>query len=90
MPLGLTDAYEHLRLATADPLRRTASLQGLGILIRKGMAAWMHACSTATPPSALASPKTLIDVVQVLPSVQREVIDVLAAMALTITPEVRT
>jgi hypothetical protein len=52
------------------------------------MAAWMHACSTVAP-SSVVPPPTVSDLVQVLPSVQREVVDVLAAMVLTITSEVR-
>jgi hypothetical protein len=86
---ALTDAYEQLRRAAIESSRRGASLQGLGILIQRGMAAWMSACTTATPPAASALP-AVSDVVPMLPSAQRDVIDVLAAMALTITPEVRT
>jgi hypothetical protein len=89
---GLADAYERLRLAAtaAESQQRTASLQGLGVLICKGMAAWMRACSTVTASSVVAPPTTVSDVVQMLPSVRHEVVDVLAAIALTITPEVRT
>jgi hypothetical protein len=86
---GITDAYEQLRRAVTESSRLGASLQGLGILIQKGMAAWMSACAAVTPPTASALP-VVRDLVPMLPSAQRDVIDVLAAMALKITPEVRT
>jgi hypothetical protein len=87
-PLGLADAYEQLRhAATESSWHDGSKLQGLGILTRKGMAAWMNACAAVAPSAAAA---TVSDVVQVLPNVQRDVVDVLATMALTITPEVMT
>lgn len=86
---GLADAYEQLRRAGTESSRHVPSLQGLGILLQKGMAAWMAACTTLTQPSAPTSP-AVTDVIHMLPSAQRDVVDVLAAMALTITPEVRT
>jgi len=85
---ALTDAYEQLRRAATESSRHGASLQGLGILIQKGMAAWMSACAAVTPTVASARP-AVGDVVPMPPSAQRDVIDVLAAMALPITPEVR-
>jgi len=83
---ALTDAYEQLRRAATESSRHGASLHGLGILIQKGMASWMSAC--AAVPSSV-TPAQRADVVPMLPSAQRDVIDVLAAMALPITPEVR-
>lgn len=89
VPPELADSYEQLRRAATEPSRHGANLQGLGILICRGMAAWMHACAAAAPSAPrLSLPVT--DVVQMLPSAQRDIVDVLAAMALTITPEVRT
>lgn len=49
----------------------------------------MHACAAAAPP-ALRSPLPVNDAVQMPLSAQHDIIDVLAAMALTITAEVRT
>lgn len=89
MPRELADSYEQLRRAASDSSRHGASLQGLGILICRGMAAWMRACATAAP-SAVPLPAPVIDSVHMPPTAQRDVVDVLAAMALTITPEVRT
>jgi hypothetical protein len=86
--VALTDAYEQLRHAATASSRHGASLQGLGILIQKGMASWRSAYAAVTPPVAPA-PRAISDVVPMLPSAQRDVIDVLAAMALPITPEVR-
>ena len=86
---ALADAYERLRCAATGSSRQCTSLQGLGILIQRGMAAWMSACSAVTPPAASALP-AISDVVPMVPSAERDVIDVLAAMALTITTEVRT
>ncbi len=85
---ALADAYEHLRRAATESSRYGASLQGLGILIQKGMASWMSACAAVPPPTAPA-PRVVSDVVPMLPSTQRDVIDVLAAMAIPITPQVR-
>jgi len=85
---ALTEAYEQLRRAATESSRCGASLQGLGIFIQKGMAAWMSACTAVTPP--LETTPVAGDVLNILPSAQRDVIDVLAAMALTTTPEVRT
>jgi hypothetical protein len=65
------------------------NLQGLGILIRRGMAAWMHACAAITPSGA-RSTSTVGDFARVLPNLQHDVAEVLAAMALTITTEVET
>ena len=63
-------------------------LRGLAILIRKGMAAWIHAYRTVTSPAAITPPAAVTRVP--LPAgVQREVVDVLATMALTTTLEVR-
>lgn len=89
MSPGLADAYEALRCAATESSRAGSNLQGLGVLICKGMAAWMHAVAIA--PSTLATaPPPVNDAMQMPPSAQRDVVDVLAAMALTITPEVRT
>jgi hypothetical protein len=85
---ALTDAYEQLRRAATESSRHAGSLQGLGILIQKGMASWMSACAAVMPPAAPA-PRAVSDVVPMLPSAQRDVIDVLAAMAIPIIPEVR-
>lgn len=49
----------------------------------------MRACATAAA-SAAPTPRQRNDAVQLSPSAQRDIVDVLAAMALTITPEVRT
>ena len=86
---ALTDAYEQLRRAATASSRYGANLQGLGILIQKGVAAWMSACTTVAQTTASRS-LVVSDAVPMLPSAQRDVVDVLAAMALTITPEVRT
>jgi hypothetical protein len=85
----LADAYEQLRHGVVDRSGRGDSLQGLAIIMRKGMAAWMHACMTAAPAPA-AVPPSRATTVPVSPNVQREVVDVLAAMALRTGLEVRT
>jgi hypothetical protein len=85
----LAGAYEQLR---RDAIARPASggsLHGLAILTRKGMAAWMQACATVTP-SAAVLPAPVNVAAEVFPTVRREVVDVLAAMALMTAPEVRT
>lgn len=87
---GLVDAYEQLRRAATESSRDGTNLQGLGVLICKGMAAWMHACAAVAPSALPSSTLSINDPVQMPPGAQRDVVDVLAAMALTITPEVRT
>jgi hypothetical protein len=87
---ALTDAYEQLRRAATESSRHSLNLQGLGILIQKGMAAWMSACTAVTASMPTPTTPVVGDVLHMLPSAQRDVIDLLAAMALTITPEVRT
>jgi hypothetical protein len=83
----LVDAYEQLRHDAIIAPTRGGSLRGLAILIRKGMVAWMHACATAAVASAV--PPAAGNGVRMPPGVQREVIDVLAAMALGTAMEVR-
>ena len=85
----LVDAYEQLRHDAITPPARGGGLRGLAILIRNGMAAWMHACATAAAAST-AAPPAAGNGVRMPPGVPREVIDVLAAMALTAAMEVRT
>jgi len=89
VPPGLADAYEALRRAATESSRVGANLQGLGVLICRGMAAWMHAVALAPLATAVVA-APVDDTMQMPPSAQRDVVDVLAAMALTITPEVRT
>lgn len=89
VPPGLADAYEALRRAATESARSGSNLQGLGVLICRGMAAWMHAVAVA--PSAMATAaRPINDAMQMPLSTHRDVVDVLAAMALTITLEVRT
>jgi hypothetical protein len=54
------------------------------------MVAWMHACATAAPTTAALLPPRSGTAVAVCPNAQREVIDVLATMALTTALEVTT
>jgi hypothetical protein len=54
------------------------------------MVAWMHACATVAPEPAALLPSRRGVAVPTCPNVQREVIDVLAAMALTTAQEVST
>jgi hypothetical protein len=86
----LVDAYEQLRHDAIIAPTRGGSLRGLAILIRKGMVAWMHACATAAAAAVVVVPPAVVDGVRMPPGVQREVIDVLAAMALGTAMEVRT
>jgi len=83
----LVDAYERLRHDALMAATRGGGLRGLAILIRQGMAAWMQACASAA--TAAVSP-TAGNGMRMPPSVEREVIDVLAAMALTTAMEVKT
>jgi hypothetical protein len=85
----LAGAYEQLRGDVINRAATGASLQGLAILMRKGMAAWMRACATVAPLSpVLPSPVNLT--AAVFPAMHRDVVHVLAAMALKTAAEVRT
>lgn len=87
----LVEAYERLRSDGTGAL--VSGLRGLGILFREGMAAWIRACAVAAPPIAAASTAetTATPAPALVPmGLEREVIDVLATMALTAVREVRT
>ena len=83
----LADAYERLRRDAVETSGRAGGLQGLAVLIRKGMVSWMDACaSAASTPAAVSPPRG-----SAMPwpqDLQREVVDVLAAMALSRAVEV--
>ena len=83
----LIAAYEHLRHEAMQSSAREG-LQGLAVLIRKGMAGWIHACTEATSLAPNLTPTAAGTATVMPPNVQREVVDVLAAMALTRTTEV--
>ncbi len=85
IPRELVDAYERLRDA-ATGSRDLADLQGLGVLVCKGMAAWMQAYAvvpTAAQPSSHDDARA-----PMLPRTHRDVVDVLAAMVLKNETEV--
>lgn len=86
----LADAYEQLRHDATGASGRGGGLRGLAILLRQGMVAWMHACATAAPTTPVLLPPRPGTAVAVCPNAQREVIDVLATMALTTALEVTT
>lgn len=82
----LVDAYEELRQAVGAA--RGRNLSGLAVLIRKGMAAWMHDCAVATRSAPSASECLRAGDHKCLPSkIQCEVVDVLATMALATAQE---
>jgi hypothetical protein len=87
---ALADAYEQLRRAATESSRYSPNLQGLGIFIQRGMAAWMSACTAVGSSTPTPTTPVVGEILHMIPSAQRDVIDLLAAMALTITPEVRT
>ena len=86
-PTTLVDAYEQLRHAVGAA--RGGNLSGLAVMIRKGMAAWMHDCAAATRSAPLSpSERSTVGDSERLPSeLQREVVDVLATMALATAQE---
>jgi hypothetical protein len=88
----LADAYEELRQAATGIPGTGRSLRGRVILIRQGMAAWIRALmeAVASEATTVSAPPTL-DGVRVAAGMQREVVELLATMALTATStEVRT
>ena len=84
----LAHAYEQLRDGAVDRCGRGGGLHGCAILMRKGMAAWMHACTSAAPAPAVAPSSQASTAVPLSPNVQREVVDVLTTMALRTALEV--
>jgi hypothetical protein len=55
---------------------------GLGVLATKGVAGWMRACQTIAPPSSPAPAATAARTVSALAPGARELVSVMAAMAL--------
>ena len=86
MPCDLAGGYERLRDAARDPSRPLDGVAGLAIFVRQGMAAWMAACASVAPATIDSAPRDLD--VPVPLTRQRDVINVLATMVLTITQEV--
>lgn len=84
----LTAAYEQLRHDATGPSEQGASPRGLAIFLRQGMVAWMHACISVVSTPAANPPDRAGVALTLCPSVQHEVVDVLAAMALTTALEV--
>lgn len=78
--------YESLRDQVLED-RITESRQGLTILLRQGMSAWIHTWSEVTPPVALREPGAVLSA---LPDgTSGEVVHLLAAMALEHMTQVR-
>jgi hypothetical protein len=84
----LADAYELLRRDAVEMPGRSGGLQGLAVLIRKGMVSWMDACAGAASTPAVMSPPPRGSAMPLPRDLQREVVDVLVAMALTRETEV--
>ena len=73
--------YEQLRqVALAG--HRDGWRHGLGVLAAKGVAGWMRACRTIAPPSTSPAPALARGTVSVLAPGARELVAVMAAMAL--------
>ena len=91
-PAMLEDAYEELRRDAAGIPVTGRSLRGRVILIRQGMAAWMRALTeVASSVVATQSPPPARDVGRVPAGMQREMVELLATMALrAASAEVRT
>jgi hypothetical protein len=88
LPRDLAGGYERLRDAVRDPSRPLDGVAGLAIFIRQGMAAWMAACASVAAVAIDSAPGDLE--VPISHTRQRDVIDVLATMVLTITQEATT
>jgi len=79
------DAYERLR-SDVNGARCGGEFRGLGIFLREGMAAWMRAVATVS--AAATSEAVMARASEPLAGVEREVINVLTAMALSSVREV--
>lgn len=82
----LVDAYEQLRRHFVESTQQVPSLNGLAVLMRKGMAAWIHTCAAAAP-----NPKPLLrhDCLWPMPAcVHSEIVELLASMTLASSLEV--
>jgi hypothetical protein len=84
----LADAYEQLRRDVVEQPTRTGGLQGLAVLLSKGMAAWISACALAAPLSASTHQRTVRGAATpTLSAMHHELVDVLVGMALNATTE---
>ncbi len=82
----LVDAYEQLRRHFIESTQKVPSLNGLAVLMHKGMAAWIHTSAAAVP-----NPKPLLrhDGLWPIPAcAHSEIVELLASMTLANSSEV--
>jgi hypothetical protein len=80
-PSEHADRYEALRGHALDPHRALAARDGLAVLLRQGVAAWMDACSRLPAP-AVAAARDGCQRSPLPDSTSAKVVRILAAMAL--------
>jgi hypothetical protein len=85
-PQALISAYEDLRQQAAEC--SSSSGLGMAILLNQGMVAWMLACSWVPSTSPDNSRRCLTAVAPLPNELRREIVLVMAAMALKQSPEV--
>lgn len=97
MPNGpdpaLEDHYENLRQRALSGPSTAETSAGYGLLVRRGMLAWMRTCAACTPPndgsaparSAPVAPPVSSDPTGALlaPDVEAELVEVLTALILS-------
>jgi hypothetical protein len=77
---ALAEQYEALRQEVVDKEGCRCVARGLALLMREGMAAWMRGIEQEPSPVAAAAPAAPAD--RLPESIERGLIDIVAAMAL--------
>lgn len=80
---SFVDRYEELRLEAVGRGSFSSSGQGLALVLRKGLTAWMEAWSRCVPSRGTTAPRqTPASAMESDPGMKTELVRVLAAMAL--------
>lgn len=82
----LVDHYERLRRRALSGLSTAEPTAGYGLLVQRGMLAWMRTCASCTPPEGpapVAPPVSNAPTSTLLiPGVEAELVELLAALIL--------
>lgn len=87
-PAALVQRYEELRAVAAGTKDCTSVVQGLGILLCRGMAAWVRA-QVEAPPHPSPAVRGSRDAQVLPPGLSSDLVGILAGMALAVTTEAR-
>ena len=85
--LDVKEAYEQLRHHMLAALPGSGRF-GLAVLLREGVAAWIERCA-ATPSQSFTSPAQAVSPI-LIPPLQAGIVQILASIALSPTPEMQS